>query len=271
VSRAAGAGLPKTARIGHPRAHLRRTDSTNERARVLAMAGAPHGTLVTASEQTAGRGRQGRTWSAPAGRALLMSLLLRWPPALLPLIAAVALCDVAGERYEIKWPNDVVVELDDGGGPGSAGERGNARLAKLAGILVEARLHPEGHKQQDWAVLGIGVNVAVRLDDLPAELRVGAPGAMPAASLELEPADVEPTLAALIDALERRLSQPAADTLEAWRARDALRGRTIAWTGGRGRAQGIDGTGRLVVALDDGGRTALAAGEVHLLDVGQRH
>src|SRR5580693_7229710 len=85
--------------LGHPRVHLRRTDSTNERARALALAGAPHGTLVTASEQTAGRGRQGRSWSAPAGQALLMSLLLRSPPSLLPLIAAVAVCDVAGERF----------------------------------------------------------------------------------------------------------------------------------------------------------------------------
>ena len=63
--------------LGHPRLHLRRTDSTSQRARALALAGAPHGTLVTAAEQTAGRGRQGRRWSAPAGRALLMSLVLR--------------------------------------------------------------------------------------------------------------------------------------------------------------------------------------------------
>jgi BirA family transcriptional regulator, biotin operon repressor / biotin---[acetyl-CoA-carboxylase] ligase len=238
--------------LGHPRVHLRRTDSTNERARALALADAPHGTLVSASEQTAGRGRQGRTWSAPAGSALLMSLLLRSPPALLPLIAAVAVCDVAGERFKIKWPNDVVVEL------------GDARMAKLAGVLVEART------QEDWAVLGIGINVAVRLDDLPEELRGGVSGAMPATSLERTTADVEPTLTALLAALEHRLSEPDAATLGAWRARDALRGRTVAWAGGSGRAEGIDGTGRLVVALEDGGRTVLSAGEVHLLGLGQR-
>ncbi|MGI9099780.1 MAG: biotin--[acetyl-CoA-carboxylase] ligase, partial [Solirubrobacteraceae bacterium] len=78
-----------TARLGTPRLHLRATDSTNERARALAAGGAPHGTLVTAGEQRAGRGRQGRTWTAPAGRALLISLVLRgWsiPP---PLATAV--------------------------------------------------------------------------------------------------------------------------------------------------------------------------------------
>src|SRR5271156_2116415 len=103
------AAAPQSVALGRPRLHLRRTDSTNERARELAIAGAPHGTLVTASEQTAGRGRQGRRWSAPAGSSLLMSLVLRGAPPLLPLIAAVATCDVSGERARIKWPNDVVV------------------------------------------------------------------------------------------------------------------------------------------------------------------
>src|ERR1700689_3118919 len=141
--------------LGRPRMHLRRTDSTNERARELAGAGAPHGTLVTASEQTAGRGRQGRRWSAPAGSSLLMSLLLRSPPPLLPLAAAVAVCDVVGESARIKWPNDIVLPAD------------RDALAKLAGILIE------GRPQEGWAVLGIGINVAVRLDELPAELRAG--------------------------------------------------------------------------------------------------
>jgi hypothetical protein len=165
------------ATLGHPRVHLRRTDSTNERARELAIAGAPHGTLVTAAEQTAGRGRQGRRWSAPAGSAVLMSLLLREPPELLPLMAAVAVCDAVGERALIKWPNDVIVNVhDSAGGPSAgddhhAGEQRSGPLAKLAGILVEARL------QERWAVLGIGLNVAVRLEDLPAELRPG--GAQP--------------------------------------------------------------------------------------------
>ncbi len=63
--------------IGLPRVHHRVTDSTNERAKQLGVAGAPHGTLVTADEQSAGRGRQGRTWSAEPGEALLLSLVLR--------------------------------------------------------------------------------------------------------------------------------------------------------------------------------------------------
>ncbi len=241
-------------RLGHPRVHLRRTDSTNDRARELALAGAPHGTLVTASEQTAGRGRQGRRWSAPPGRALLMSLLLREPPSLLPLIAAIAVCDAVGRQAQIKWPNDVVF-LRMGEAPSSASmdeSPGLGGMAKLAGILAE------GRPQEGWAVLGIGLNVAVRVEDLPAELHDTA------ATLGLGPQAVEPTLQALLAALQARLAEPTEDTLGAWRARDALRGRAIAWSGGEGTAEGVDGAGRLVVALAGGGRTALDAGEVHL-------
>jgi BirA family transcriptional regulator, biotin operon repressor / biotin---[acetyl-CoA-carboxylase] ligase len=278
---------PTHTRVGHPRLHLRRTGSTNERVRELAFAGAPHGTLVTAAEQTAGRGRQGRRWSAPAGSSLLMSLLLRDPPALLPLIAAVAVCDVAGAHTQIKWPNDVVVASPpassregEGEAKGEGETHGAGGLAKLAGILVEGRPYPQGHTpssaphgaqagtQGGWAVLGIGLNVAVRLDQLPDELRSPAHTGLPAATLGLERADVEPLLARLLDALERRLREPAQDTLQAWRARDALRGREVAWAQGRGRAEGIDGAGRLIVALAGGGRTELAAGEVHLLEIG---
>ena len=82
--------------LGSPRVHFRLTDSTNAQAREFAGRGAPHGTLVTAAEQSAGRGRQGRTWTAPAGRALLCSLVIRDPPRLLPLVAGVAAAEVAG-------------------------------------------------------------------------------------------------------------------------------------------------------------------------------
>jgi BirA family biotin operon repressor/biotin-[acetyl-CoA-carboxylase] ligase len=236
--------------LGHPRLHLRVTDSTNDRARALAIAGAPHGTLVTASAQSAGRGRQGRSWSAPPDSSLLASLVLRGSPLprLLPLIAAVAVCDVAGEDARVKWPNDIVFVRP----PGAPGE---GSLAKLAGILAE------GRPQEGWAVLGIGLNVAVRLEDLPAELQSTA------ATLGESAAAIEPVLARLLTALGRRLAEPTETLLDAYRARDALRGREIEWSGGEGRAGGIDGEGRLVVALPAGGHTALDAGEVHLRGV----
>lgn len=235
------------ARLGSPRLHLRRTDSTNERARRLAIAGAPHGTLVTAEEQSAGRGRHGRSWVAAPGTCLLCSLILRWPesshpPALLPLMAGVAVSEAIGQDTLLKWPNDVV--LDEG-------------LRKLAGILVEART------QDGWAVLGIGVNVAVHLRDLPAEVRPRA------ATLGREPAAIEPLLADLLAALSAGLGRRPEQTLEAWRARDALAGRQIAWgRDGRGQAQGVDDEGRLLVLSAEGSTVTLSAGDVHLSAVG---
>jgi BirA family biotin operon repressor/biotin-[acetyl-CoA-carboxylase] ligase len=220
--------------LGRPRLHLETTDSTNLRARELALAGAPHGTLVTASEQSAGRGRQGRSWTAPPGRALLMTVLLRDPPELLPLLAAVAVSDVAGSAAAIKWPNDVLL---DG--------------RKVAGILVE------GRPQEHWAVVGIGLNVAVREQDFPDELRARATG------MGLEPEDVEGVLERLLRALEHRLAD-ARESLIVWRERDALQGRHINWAGGSGMAMGVDDRGRLIVRSDDGGELALDAGEVHL-------
>jgi len=200
-----------------------------------------------------------------------MSLIVRAdpPPRLLPLMAAVAVCEVAGEDALIKWPNDVVVATATAPAPGAS-----AALAKLAGILIE------GRPQEGWAVVGIGLNVAVRLDELPPELRPDrsdgdASSSGPAATLGLPREEVEPTLGGLLVALEGRLLQAPEATLEAWRSRDGLRGREIAWgtqsagaRARRGRAEGIDGDGRLIVELAEGGRTTLSAGEVHLAAVG---
>jgi BirA family biotin operon repressor/biotin-[acetyl-CoA-carboxylase] ligase len=211
--------------------HLRATDSTNTRARELAGAGAPHGTVVTAAEQTAGRGRQGRTWSAPAGRALLCSVIVRDPPRLLPLVAGVAVAEVAGPMAQLKWPNDVLVEG-----------------RKVAGILVE------GRPQEHWAVVGVGLNVALRDVDFPDELRERA------TSLGLGPGAIEPTLRTLLAALDRWLAAAPEEVLDAVRARDALRGHEIRWAGGQGMADGIDDDGRLLV-LTEAGPRALDAGE----------
>jgi BirA family transcriptional regulator, biotin operon repressor / biotin---[acetyl-CoA-carboxylase] ligase len=221
--------------IGLPRVHHRTTDSTNGRARELAVAGAPHGTLVTADEQTAGRGRQGRAWLAAPGDALLMSVVLRGVDPILPLAAAVAVAEAVGPTAQIKWPNDVWLDR-----------------RKVAGILVE------GRPQEGWAVVGIGLNVRTR--EFPEELREVATS-LALAGVETTPDDV---LAGLMERLERWIGAPHEEVLEAWAQRDALRGKRIRWGGGEGTAVGVDESGALVVSLDDGGSTALDAGEVHL-------
>jgi BirA family biotin operon repressor/biotin-[acetyl-CoA-carboxylase] ligase len=243
-------------RLGYPRLHLRQTDSTNARARELAQGGAPHGTLVTASEQLAGRGRQGRTWTAPADRALLCSVIVRDPPRLTPLAAGVAVAELvaelvpapasvservaervaepAGLGAQIKWPNDVLL---DG--------------RKVAGILSE------GRPQDRWVVLGIGLNVALEPTDFPSELRERA------GTLGLGVPAIEPALTRMLELLERWLAAPAEDVLEVIRTRDALLGRPVRWTGGEGVGAGIDGNGRLLVVTADE-QVALDSGEVHL-------
>lgn len=231
--------------FGLPHRHLRLTDSTNERARELIAGGAPSGTIVTAAEQTAGRGRRGRTWSAPAGAALLLSAILRplgSEHALLPLAVPVAACEaiesVAAVECKIKWPNDIWIA-----------ER------KVGGILIEAR-------PPDWAVIGIGINVSVPAADLPRDLR------WPAASVG-HGSSVDALRAALCEELSGWVDAPVPRTLAFFNESDVLLGRPVSWEGaatepGTGIAQGVDERGDLVVELAGGERVRLGSGEVRL-------
>jgi BirA family transcriptional regulator, biotin operon repressor / biotin---[acetyl-CoA-carboxylase] ligase len=234
--------------FGAPRHHYRLTDSTNERARKLAGAGAPSGAIVTASEQTEGRGRRGRTWSAPAGKALLVSAILSQlhaEHALLPLAVPLAVCEavesLAPLQCRVKWPNDVWHE-----------ER------KLAGVLIEAQ-------PPEWAVIGVGVNVSIEPAEFPDDLR------QPATSVG-HGVGTEEALDAVCAALGRWVGAPADRVVAEFGARDALRGREISWTGAGGEAgdrsgvaEGIDERGNLVVVMDQGERLSLGSGEVTLL------
>jgi BirA family biotin operon repressor/biotin-[acetyl-CoA-carboxylase] ligase len=238
----AAGSSPRT--LGRPRLHLRAIGSTNERAKELAGAGAPHGTLVTADEQVAGRGRQGRSWHAPPGRAVLASVVVRElteATAPLPLAVAVAVCEaceaLGSGPCAIKWPNDVWIER-----------------RKVAGILVE------GRAGERWAVIGVGLNVSTVREDFPPEVRESATSLRIAAGLDVAPSEA---LEELLAALERRLGDPSDAVLEAWGARDALRSAAVRWSGGQGTAAGVSSTGALLVDTAEG-RTLLDAGEVHL-------
>jgi BirA family biotin operon repressor/biotin-[acetyl-CoA-carboxylase] ligase len=149
-------------------------------------------------------------------------------------VAGVAVAEEVGAEARVKWPNDVLV-----GG------------LKVAGILVH------GRPQERWAVLGIGLNVAVDVGTLPSELRERA------GSIGRAPEDIEPTLARLMEGLSRWVVAPPSAVLDALRDRDALLGSHVRWSGGQGEAGGIDEDGRLVV-ITDSGPVALEASEVHL-------
>jgi BirA family transcriptional regulator, biotin operon repressor / biotin---[acetyl-CoA-carboxylase] ligase len=242
--------------FGSPHHHFRSVGSTNTVARELAAAGAPHGTVVTATAQTAGRGRQGRTWTAPPDAALLYSAVLRPIEArhsVLPLAVALAVCETAealrpGIECKVKWPNDV--HLDG---------------RKLAGILIEAR------PQDGWAVLGVGLNLTIAADEFPGDLRDRAISLFPAPPAVLYGAvgakrnsRAEVAARTLSWRLDVWLEAEPEAVLGAWRARDALIGRQVSWEKGSGVADGVDERGYLLVRLADGDRVALGAGDVHL-------
>ena len=229
-------------RFGAPRRHFRVTDSTNDLARELVEAGAPGGTVVTAREQTAGRGRQGRVWTAPEGKALLYSAILRpldERHLLLPLSVPLAVCAAAealrpGIDCQVKWPNDVWLEEK-----------------KLSGILIEAK------PQEGWAVIGVGLNLTIAPKEFPSDLR------QPAVSLG-DGVTPEAARRALDIQLSRWTYANEAEVLAEWRRRDGLLGREVAWEDGSGVADGIDDRGNLVVIVAGGDRVSLGAGEVSL-------
>lgn len=141
---------------------LRRIDSTNNYLKQLAKNGAPEGTVIIAEEQTAGRGRRGKSFYSPAKNGVYMSILLR--PALklqqsvmITVLAAVAVCQALTNLCkidaQIKWVNDILV---------------NKR--KLCGILTEATIGNHG-ENLDYAVLGIGINVYGKKDSFPREIQ----------------------------------------------------------------------------------------------------
>jgi BirA family biotin operon repressor/biotin-[acetyl-CoA-carboxylase] ligase len=232
---------------------LTETASTNDVAREQGRKGARAGFVVAASRQTAGRGRQGRTWESPPDKGLYVSVLLR--PDLpmsesgkLTILASVAAVDaieaVAGLRPEIKWPNDLVL-----GG------------RKLAGLLIETE--PKGHRL-DFAVVGVGVNVRQVRDDFSPEVRSLATSLHLATGQLYRRADL---LVALLDALAVRLGQPFAAVREAWVAAGSVTlGQQVTLTTLRGRkhgqALGLDESGALLLRGDSGEVEAITAGDM---------
>jgi BirA family transcriptional regulator, biotin operon repressor / biotin---[acetyl-CoA-carboxylase] ligase len=227
-------------------------DSTNEEARRRAREGAAEGLLVWAKEQSAGRGRRGRSFASPRGN-LYMSVVLRptrlaLEAAQLSFAAALAVGDAAAAllpdavRLSYKWPNDVLI---DG--------------RKLSGVLLESQAAGEG--RLDWLVIGIGVNLA----SYPAGLE------FPAISLKAAGADisVEALLTAVAERFlfwyERWHAAGFAPLRAAWLARaqglgGAIRVRLQAGEL-RGRFAGLDEEGALLLE-DAGGRRRIAAGDI---------
>lgn len=232
--------------------------STMDLARAKAREGAPDGTVVVAEEMTAGRGTHGRAWCAPRG-GLYLSLVLRGidDPHLLTLALGNAVCDaleVAGVEPRLKWVNDVLLP----GGPGLGG--------KVAGILVEGE---STGARLDFLVAGVGVNVNGSVDLFPPDLRPVATTLEAGLGCESCVPDLETLLLESIESWVTRVREGRdGEIVEAFRKRDALAGREVVVADGatqmRGRAQGIDDKGRLLLRGPDGKVHPFATGTVRL-------
>ncbi|MBN1579896.1 MAG: biotin--[acetyl-CoA-carboxylase] ligase [Anaerolineae bacterium] len=239
--------------------------STMDEARRLAEEGAPEGTVVLADEQTTGRGRLQRSWWAPSGSSLLLSLLFR--PSFVPLwaqrltmICSLAVCDAISEaigtevaglqatdrQVGVKWPNDVLIEG-----------------RKVCGILTELEVTSSGVR---YAIVGIGINVNVEFE--------GAPRLMsPATSLLIEagrPVSRREVLVAVLTGIERRylallegqsFHQEWAERLTTLGHPVQVRGASERW---EGLAIGVDEDGALLVRTEEGSVQRVLAGDVTL-------
>lgn len=248
-------------------------ESTNVTAKEMAAGGAPHGTVVVADKQTAGRGRFGRGFFSPPGLGIYMSLVLRPEnvaidgfaadnAGLLTLFAAVSVSeaveDLTGKRPGVKWVNDVIL---DG--------------KKICGISTEA---VSDERRVMWIILGIGVNFCAKADDFPEELR------RIAGSVYMDgKAGVSRGVSRnqLIRGIAQRILRPGVcvgqdELVERYRRRLVMLGQKITVHGGGGAAPysatalDIDSLGRLIVVKECGERAVLSAGEVSTKPTGNQ-
>jgi len=240
---------------------LEEVASTNTAAAALAQENAPHGTVVVAETQTAGRGRLGRHWHSPSGKNLCCSILLRLLPAReqqplwlswIPLTAALAVRRavqvLTNLKPSVKWPNDILI--------------GNR---KLGGILCESSGVGTAHAS---VIVGIGLNVNVRRDEFPEELREIA------TSLAIEarhPCDRTALLAALLAELETRcesfLAGAHEDILKEYMLRCSTVSQRVRIELAHGEqmdgvAESIQADGSLRVLRDDRTAVDIRAGDV---------
>ncbi len=232
-----------------------RLPSTNDYAKHLAKEGAPEGTVVIAGSQSAGRGRMGRSFHAPQGLGLYLSLILRpgcEPGKLMHLTcaAAKASCDAVehctGLRPKVKWINDLILQNK-----------------KLGGILTELSINSKTGLV-DWAVIGIGINCLHKSTDFPRELQAAATSLL-AAEIPVSP---EILGASLIDALYRMNQQLFdRDALMSVYRKDCLTiGQDVLLTQSGNQTTvtvlDIDADGSLIVRCQDGTQATVCSGEV---------
>lgn len=250
-------GLLSDAKIGAQLRCLDVIDSTNTECKRQAMDGAPEGLVVTAEEQTGGRGRRGRGFQSPRGKGLYLSALFRpdMDPARVSDFTAwvaVAVCDgieaCCGVRPQIKWTNDIVL---------------NGK--KLCGILTELGLESETNSL-DYLVTGIGINTNQRREDFAPEIRDMATSLALELGRPVRRVELARHVIQALDRMYRNFPDNKAAYLDRYRQDCVTTGRPVQLItpAQRREAQAveIDEQFRLVVEFPDGSREALMAGEV---------
>jgi BirA family biotin operon repressor/biotin-[acetyl-CoA-carboxylase] ligase len=236
--------------IGQRVVYFPRLSSTMDAARREAKNGTAAGTVILAGEQTEGRGRVGRVWLAPGGN-IALSVVLRPEVSGLPYLIMVAALSVAGAieaaagiKTQIKWPNDVLV-----------------KGKKVCGILVESEV--KGGRV-DYAVIGIGINVALDTSEAPS-IQDTATSLNAEAGREVPRTDVVRRLLAEMERLYLVLPDGGA-IYRAWRERLITLGKRVYVSSGGSRIEGmaedVDGDGALLLRRDDGSLMRIIAGDV---------
>ena len=232
-------------------------DSTNDKAKAMAAAGAPHGTVLVASQQTKGRGRMGRSFSSPEGKGVYLSAILRPDcPAdklmHLTCAAGVAMCDaveaVCGARPGLKWINDLII---------------NGR--KLGGILTELSVDP-ATGNVNYAVIGIGINCSQAAEDFPEEIQDIAISLQSATGKSIS---TDTLAAAMIHALyrmDKHLLLRQQDIIHSYKKDCVTIGKEVLLHNSNGirQATALDITpdGGLIVKFSDGSAETVCTGEV---------
>ena len=233
------------------------TSSTNEVAKKLALTGAKHGTVVISEEQTAGKGRMGRTFYSPANTGIYMSIILRpnltaMDSVLITTASSVVICDaihkVTGIECQIKWINDIYINNK-----------------KVGGILTEASTNFESGTI-DYLILGIGINFNNPKDNFPDDLKEIADslykGNSNGINRNILCAEILNNILSIIPKIKDY------NFISEYKKRSIILNQEIMYTSGgiysKGRAIDINNDGSLVIKHDDGSIKILNSGEISI-------
>ena len=245
--------------FGHKIHYYSETDSTNDKAFALGIAGAPEGTVVIADRQSSGKGRLQRSWHSPPGVNIYTSLILRpriasSEAARIPIVAGIAVAEVLDKyspsRIKLKWPNDVLLNNK-----------------KVCGILSQAKI---AGKKIDFIVLGIGININIGQNELPLEICDSATSLIMETGREISRQELIISLYENLEKWYKQLLQKGFIRIkEKWLEMTPMIGQTVQVIFQdekiEGKATGIDDEGSLIILAERNKEIKVYAGDATIL------